>query len=661
MRKQTREVNPGTPGQSPVIGLGSSPQPASAGSVNQFVKSLTLTKLLENGLGFSHFSRFLNREIKCSLIDNMLNFCFDAGRCVRYRETKNSPKEADTVHDLMHKYLLPGSPQFINPGSDKFPMPQYDPKVKNGAVIALRNAALQVLEAPFRLFLESEDLAQFVSEELDGKITPMVHAEHLEPLPPPVESLEPSVISWSLVKINDRGKRQHRTLRFSQNGAHSLLGDDLRFHYWPRDIHGLLLSNDNPKAFKLACLHYYDYECETEMQRFLVAESFAEMKLGSVSPPLEQVRQAVSQKAINTPSMKDFNVQRVLGRGALGKVMKVTHIESGREYAMKSIQVPALIKQKQVDRAHIEVEILKNLNHPFLVRLHYSFVDASNQLCMCLDYAYGGDLFFELKKHRNEHGDCGLAAHHAGFYIAEAVLAIEYLHNHDIVHRDLKPENILLAADGHLLITDFGLSKIDVTCFSGEGDEFGTRAQSMVGTKEYVAPEIVQHKAYGKAVDWWAIGVLFYELLHGHPPFEPRGGKTLFQAIVAGKFSFAERVNVPDAAQDLIRRLLHPSPEERPGPVQIKAHPFFTDEMSLDWLALLNKEYPPPVVPEFRDEDKNFPSRLAKVRLNSFIDELPRLPEQEVESFCYTKKKSEDDFSDFNTSFACTPSNPRGY
>eukprot|EP00656_Telonema_subtile_P027070 TRINITY_DN2906_c0_g1_i3.p1 TRINITY_DN2906_c0_g1~~TRINITY_DN2906_c0_g1_i3.p1 ORF type:complete len:380 (-),score=61.20 TRINITY_DN2906_c0_g1_i3:100-1239(-) len=368
----------------------------------------------------------------------------------------------------------------------------------------------------------------------------------------------------------------------------------------------------------------------------------------------------MQKKIVHTPKMKDFRVERVLGRGALGKVviiwqfkltlvevMKVTHTETGRVYAMKSIQVPALIKQKQVERAKVEVDILRNLNHPFLVRLHYSFVDASNQLCMCLDFAYGGDLFFELKKHRNDKGEVGLLTHHAGFYIAEAVLAIEYLHSKDIVHRDLKPENILLAADGHLLLTDFGLSQIDITGFSGESDEIGTHAKSMVGTKEYVAPEIIEHKPYGKSVDWWAIGVLFFELLHGHPPFEPRAGRTLFQAILSGQFSFADRVQAPDAAKDLIRSLLHLCPAERPGPVQIKGHPFFIEDMSLDWLQLYNKDLAPPVHPERRDEGDHFPARMAKVRLNSFIDELPRLETEDEDSFSYSK--TDDSFADFGT------------
>lgn len=112
----------------------------------------------------------------------------------------------------------------------------------------------------------------------------------------------------------------------------------------------------------------------------------------------------------------------------------------------------------------------------------------------------------------------------AGFYIGEVTLALLYLHEHHIVHRDLKPENILIAGDGHLKLTDFGLSKTDISSVTGADDGDGTRATSLVGTKEYVSPEIVQHQAYGLAVDWWAVGILFYELLTGRPPFDSKEG-----------------------------------------------------------------------------------------------------------------------------------------
>jgi len=220
------------------------------------------------------------------------------------------------------------------------------------------------------------------------------------------------------------------------------------------------------------------------------------------------------------------------------------------------------------------------LNHPFLVRLHYSFLD-SNQLCMVLDFAAGGDLFFHLRKAK------GGRLHHmpAGFYVAEMVCALEYLHNHDIIHRDLKPENILMGADGHLLLTDFGLSKADISSEDGSAvDE--SRATSMVGTKEYVAPEVVQRKPYGKAVDWWAVGVLFFELIVGRTPFEQKAGH-IFDHIVSEAVRFPESLPFPEEIKSLILGLLDRNPESRYGAPEIKSHPFYMVMMQMDWEALL--------------------------------------------------------------------------
>jgi len=241
----------------------------------------------------------------------------------------------------------------------------------------------------------------------------------------------------------------------------------------------------------------------------MVAEALESLGLGVISPPCIVTNGDSVTEGNRLPSLKDFNILTVIGRGGLAKVCKVKHKQLDRVYAMKIIKVPTLIQRKQVERVRQEKEILMTLNHPFLVRLHYSFLD-NNQLCMVLDFAAGGDLFFHLRKAK------GGRLHHmpAGFYVAEMVCALEYLHNHDIIHRDLKPENILMGADGHLLLTDFGLSKAEVTSEDGSAIE-DSRATSMVGTKEYVAPEVVQRKPYGKAVDWWAVGILFYELIIG--------------------------------------------------------------------------------------------------------------------------------------------------
>lgn len=284
-----------------------------------------------------------------------------------------------------------------------------------------------------------------------------------------------------------------------------------------------------------------------------------------------------------------------------------------------------------MERVRQEKEILMTLNHPFLVRLHYSFLD-NNQLCMVLDFAAGGDLFFHLRKAK------GGRLHHmpAGFYVAEMVCALEYLHNHDIIHRDLKPENILMDADGHLLLTDFGLSKADITSDGGGGDE-GTRAMSMVGTKEYVAPEVVHRKPYGKAVDWWAVGILFYELLIGHTPFDSKPGH-IFDHIVKEPIRFSDGIAIPQDAKDLILGLLNRNPDHRFGAKQAKNHPFFTKVMKMDFDALEEKDTEPPIKPNLPggDDTKSFPERFNKDRLESFVAPEPRLEADVVQRFNYS-------------------------
>jgi len=310
----------------------------------------------------------------------------------------------------------------------------------------------------------------------------------------------------------------------------------------------------------------------------------------------------------------------------------VKHKTTARIYAMKIIKVPTLIQRKQVERVLQEKEILMKLNHPFLVRLHYSFID-SNQLCMVLDFASGGDLFFHLRKAR------GGRLHHmpAGFYVAEMVCALDYLHNHDIIHRDLKPENILMGADGHLLLTDFGLSKAEVSSEDGLGPEdAATKATSMVGTKEYVAPEVVQRKPYGKAVDWWAVGILFYELIIGKTPFEGKSGH-IFDHIVAEPIRFPEQYTIPEDVKALISGLLDRNPETRYGAHQIKTHTFMTDKMQMDWEQLEQKDLPPPIRPTLvgGDDTQNFPDRFTKERVDSFVAQDPKLPPSTAQKFTF--------------------------
>ena len=185
--------------------------------------------------------------------------------------------------------------------------------------------------------------------------------------------------------------------------------------------------------------------------------------------------------ARNRPMRKaDFDFMVKIGKGGMGSIIKVRHIPTNRFFAMKVQKGAVLVQKEQLERVWTELKILQMLDHPYVVRLHYSFVEA-NQIFMCLDFCEGGDLFNHLKRVPGRRLPLATAA----LYIGEITLALQYLHKRDVIHRDLKPENILIAADGHLKLTDFGLSKTDVSSVFGLDDNDGTRAASAVGTRVY--------------------------------------------------------------------------------------------------------------------------------------------------------------------------------
>eukprot|EP00656_Telonema_subtile_P049034 TRINITY_DN6013_c0_g1_i2.p1 TRINITY_DN6013_c0_g1~~TRINITY_DN6013_c0_g1_i2.p1 ORF type:complete len:300 (+),score=89.49 TRINITY_DN6013_c0_g1_i2:160-1059(+) len=270
---------------------------------------------------------------------------------------------------------------------------------------------------------------------------------------------------------------------------------------------------------------------------------------------------------------------------------------------------------------------------------HYCFVD-NNQLCMLLDFCEGGDLFHFTRKLKSRE------LHHmaAGFYIGEVVLALQYLHAHEIIHRDLKPENILMSSDGHLKLTDFGLSRMNVTSeFGMEGDD--GRAESLVGTREYVSPEVCLRKSYGLAVDWWAVGVLLYEMLIGRPPFDARSGGDIFSKIVLDKHTWPARVPVNLEVQNLVDQLLSKAPEKRPQAKEVMEHPFFTKVFGMNWDDLQHKRVEPPIKPNV-DSKQNFPSKYTNETNTSFVEQVPALNPRDIEAFTQNNPHSLSDSYD---------------
>merc|ERR1719487_2669676 len=224
------------------------------------------------------------------------------------------------------------------------------------------------------------------------------------------------------------------------------------------------------------------------------------------------------------PVLDDFILMKVVGKGSYGKVMLVKHKDdSSRVYAMKMLRKENVIKRNQVEHTKTERNVLETVSHPFIVSLHYAF-QTPKKLYIVLEYCAGGELFFHLSRAgRFSEGRCKL-------YAAEILLALEYLHSLSIIYRDLKPENLLLDADGHAKITDFGLSK--------QGIEDNVSARTMCGTPEYLAPEIISKTGHGRAVDWYSLGAIMYEMLTGLPPFYTQDREKLFRRIQAEELRY---------------------------------------------------------------------------------------------------------------------------
>ncbi|KAF0720212.1 Aste57867_481 [Aphanomyces stellatus] len=284
-------------------------------------------------------------------------------------------------------------------------------------------------------------------------------------------------------------------------------------------------------------------------------------------------------------TLEDFHLVKVIGKGSFGKVLLVRKRDNGLVYAMKVLRKENIIKRNQVEHTRTERHVLGYVRHPFIVGLNYAF-QTVDKLYFVLDYCAGGELFFHLGKVQR------FKEPRARFYAAEITLAIEYVHNLDIIYRDLKPENVLLDENGHIRLTDFGLSK------EGIQDDF-SGANSFCGTPEYLAPEILNRSGHGRAVDWWSLGALLYEMLTGLPPFYCRDRDKLFDKIRNGELTFPKYLSV--AAVDLLSKLLERDPTRRlgTGPTdagEIKSHPFFAE---IQWEQLALGQVPPPWRPSF--------------------------------------------------------------
>ncbi|KAA8652498.1 hypothetical protein EYZ11_007687 [Aspergillus tanneri] len=348
-------------------------------------------------------------------------------------------------------------------------------------------------------------------------------------------------------------------------------------------------------------------------------------KLGNDSklPSPGQIRDAATfRRTYSSNSIKVRNVEvgpgsfdkvKLIGKGDVGKVYLVREKKSSRLYAMKVLSKKEMIKRNKIKRALAEQEILATSNHPFIVTLYHSF-QSEDYLYLCMEYCSGGEFFRALQ---TRPGKC-ISEDAARFYAAEVTAALEYLHLMGFIYRDLKPENILLHQSGHIMLSDFDLSKQSgpggaPTMIPGRSGNSTTslptidtksciadfRTNSFVGTEEYIAPEVIKGCGHTSAVDWWTLGILIYEMLYGTTPFKGKNRNGTFGNILRDEAQFPEHAGaqqISNTCKSLIRKLLIKDETKRlgarAGASDVKTHPFFRQTQ---WALIRHMK--PPMIP----------------------------------------------------------------
>ncbi|XP_059057838.1 atypical protein kinase C isoform X1 [Achroia grisella] len=334
-------------------------------------------------------------------------------------------------------------------------------------------------------------------------------------------------------------------------------------------------------------------------------------------------------------SLEDFELIRVIGRGSYAKVLMVELKRTKRVYAMKVIKKALVTDDEDIDWVQTEKHVFETAsNHPFLVGLHSCFQTPS-RLFFVIEFVRGGDLMFHMQRQRR------LPEEHARFYAAEISLALHFLHERGVIYRDLKLDNVLLDHEGHIKLTDYGMCK--------EGVRPGDTTSTFCGTPNYIAPEILRGEEYGFSVDWWALGVLTYEMLAGRSPFDIAQAADnpdqntedyLFQVILEKTIRIPRSLSVKAAS--VLKGFLNKNPVERLGCgengfLDIISHPFFK---SIEWEMLEQKQVVPPFKPRLEGERDlaNFPPEFTDEPVHLTPDNdtvIADIDQSEFEGFEY--------------------------
>ncbi|XP_078467660.1 protein kinase C iota type-like [Lampetra planeri] len=334
--------------------------------------------------------------------------------------------------------------------------------------------------------------------------------------------------------------------------------------------------------------------------------------------------------------LPDFDLIRVIGRGSYAKVLLVRLKQTQRIYAMKVVKKELVNDDEDIDWVQTEKHVFEQAsNHPFLVGLHSCF-QTDSRLFFVIEYVNGGDLMFHMQRQRK------LPEEHARFYAAEISLALNFLHERGVVYRDLKLDNVLLDSEGHIKLTDYGMCK--------EGLRPGDTTSTFCGTPNYIAPEILRGEEYGFSVDWWALGVLMFEMMAGRSPFDIVGMMDnpdqnsedyLFQVILEKQIRIPRSLSVK--AANVLKGFLDKDPRERlgchpqTGFADIQSHAFFR---TIAWDMLEQKQVIPPFKPHIAGDFglDNFDSQFTTEPVHFTPDDesvLQKIDQTEFEGFEY--------------------------
>ncbi|KAL0227370.1 hypothetical protein P9112_014694 [Eukaryota sp. TZLM1-RC] len=279
-------------------------------------------------------------------------------------------------------------------------------------------------------------------------------------------------------------------------------------------------------------------------------------------------------------TLSEFDFHRIVGTGTFGSVYLALHKKSQQWCAVKVLNKMHIVQLKQTVHIMNERDILTKIQHPFIVNL-LGTANSARDIYIIMEFVNGGELFTYLRRKRR------FSVETARFYAAQIVLALEHLHSKNIVYRDLKPENLLLDSKGNLKICDFGFAKI-----------VEDRTFTICGTPEYLAPEVIQNRGHGKGVDWWALGILLYEMMAGYAPFSSENPYKTYKMILNNPLQFPSHFDA--ITRDLIQRLLvHDRFRRlgcfRGGAADVKRHKFFRE---IDWGSLIRREVTAPIRPK---------------------------------------------------------------